>query len=70
MSPTSDPRLIKAQLDSMQSVVDDFLRDANEAIAKIEDPEVRRAFVSLSAAVDLLRTLTIVALSEYKQKLE
>ena len=66
----SDPRLIKAGLDSTESVILDLVRGAEEAITKIEDPNVRRALVSLSSAVNLLRALTIIALEPYRRELE
>ena len=70
MSPGSNPRLIKAQLDSIQSAVSSLLQDANKVISEIEDPKVRRALVSLSGAVDLMNTLLVIALEPYRQELE
>uniref|UniRef100_A0A831Z2S6 Uncharacterized protein n=1 Tax=candidate division WWE3 bacterium TaxID=2053526 RepID=A0A831Z2S6_UNCKA len=70
MSPSSDPRLIKAQLDSIQSAIGDLRRDADGAIPEIEDPQVRRALVSLSSAVDLMNTLVVIALESYRRELE
>ena len=70
MSPGSNPRLIKAQLDSIQSAVSSLLQDANKVISEIEDPKVRRALVSLNGAVDLMNTLLVIALEPYRQELE
>lgn len=71
MSPSSsDPRLIKGSLVSIQSLIKKLIHDANRAIPAVEDPNVRRALVSLSGAVDQLNVLMVIALAEYRQELE
>lgn len=69
MSPNPDPRLIKGLLDSNLSLINSLLYNANQASSKIEDPQVRQALVSLSGAVDLMKTLVIIALGPYREEL-
>ncbi len=66
----SNPRLVKAEIESTHSVIREMLGKASESIVKIEDQNTRQAIISLKAAVDLIYTLTQVALGPYIQELD
>lgn len=66
----SNPRLAKAQIESTHSVIREMLGEASKSVVKIKDQNTRQAIVSLKAAVDLIYTLTQVALGPYIQELD
>ena len=70
MSPTSDPRLIKGQIKSLQSVMRGFDQDFENFRAKIKDQNAQRALISLKLASDMMYTLLLIALSPYMQELD
>ncbi|GMR18984.1 MAG: hypothetical protein BMS9Abin34_107 [Patescibacteria group bacterium] len=73
-----DPRLIRAQIESIQSVIKDLSQDARGALAKIEVEgeneevyrQIRRSLVSVMATIDLMNNLLIIALDPYLQELD
>lgn len=70
MPQNLDPRLIKAQIESLQSVLKGFDRDFNEARAEIKDHNVKRALISLKLAVGFMDALLQIVLEDYLQELD
>jgi len=76
--PETDPRLIRAQIESVQSVIKDLSYNARSALAGIkvegENEEVyrqiRSSLVSITSAIDLMNSLLIITLGPYLQELE
>ena len=76
--PETDPRLIRAQIESVQSVLKDLRHDSRSALAKIEVEgeneevyrQIRSSLGSITSAIDLMNSLLIIVLGPYLQELE
>ena len=74
----SDPRLIKAEIEALQSIVVSLGQDAWKELLEIKSkddndpnvPHIRRALVSLICAVELMNTLLLIALDPYLRELD
>ena len=78
MSPNSDPRLIKAEIEALQSIVVSLGQDAWKELWEIKPkdaddpntPHIRRALVSLISAIEMMNTLLLIALDPYLRELD
>ena len=78
MSPNSDPRLIKAEIKGLQSMVVSLGQDAWKFLLEIKPkdaddlntPHIRRALVSLISAIEMMNTLLLIALDPYLRELD
>jgi hypothetical protein len=70
MTPSTDPRLIKAQIESIQSAVSDLSRSANRELVRVKNREIRMALASLNCAVDLLLFLVTLSSKPYLEELD
>jgi hypothetical protein len=70
MTPSTDPRLIKAQIEGIRSAIEDFSRTANRELGHVENKEIRLALASLNCAVDLLLFLVTLSSKPYLEELD
>jgi len=70
MPPSTDPRLVKAQIDSVKSAIEELSRSANRELVLVKNRETRLALASLNCAVDLLLFLVTLSSKPYLEELD
>jgi hypothetical protein len=78
MSPNSDPRLIKDEVEALHSKIVGLSQDAWKNLLEIKSkdaddpniPHIRRALVSLVSAIELMNTLLLISLNPYLRELD
>jgi len=70
MPKASNPVLVKAGIEGIQSLIKDRSQEVRRRLVKIEDPHIRQVLVTLNAEVELTNTLLQIALIPYLTELE
>ena len=70
MPPSTDPRLVKAQIDGIKSAIEELSRNANRELVLVKNRETRLALASLNLAVDLLLFLVTLSSKPYLEELD